>query len=313
MMAVPFLVPAAITIASEFFPVLATKLGGTRGRQAAEQVIQVAATVAGTPRDADPRDIIAALKQDEGKAAEVRLRLEELDQEEHEKIIEDRMDARRYQASIGGRARLRGTMMLLGVIAGLVACIVAVFQSDDAGPLALLTTIAGALLKMLSDAFAFEFGSSSGSKEKDAQIESIQKAMIDTVQARNARDETERDEAQAMIARPPLASVVTLTPGEGDGEGSGETTTVTNDDHHRTAARLRGRAHGNERLTRAPPSGPTTQLGGARPRMDTLARSAGAAGIGELTDALRRRRTPELRRSYPGAFDPPVRADYPVG
>ena len=42
-MPVPYLVPAAIAIASEFFPVLATKLGGTRGRKVAESVIQVAA------------------------------------------------------------------------------------------------------------------------------------------------------------------------------------------------------------------------------------------------------------------------------
>lgn len=200
-MAVPYLVPTAIAIASEFFPVLATKLGGQRGRQVAEHVINVAATVAGTPKDADARQIIAALKEDAGKAAEVRLRLEELDQEEHQRIVEDRADARRYQASIGARARLRGTLMLLGVVAGLVACIVAVFNSADAGALALLTTIAGALLKMLSDAFAFEFGSSAGSKEKDATIESIQKALIDTAQTRNARIEAERDDAQARVAQ----------------------------------------------------------------------------------------------------------------
>lgn len=218
-MAVPFLVPAAITIASEFFPVLATKLGGDRGRQVAEQVIQVAATVAGTPRDADPRDIIAALKKDESKAAEVRLRLEVLDQAEHQRIVEDRMDARRYQASIGERARMRGTLMLLGVVIGLVGCIVAVFHSADAGALALLTTIAGALLKMLSDAFAFEFGSSMGSKEKDAQIESIQKALIDTAQTRTAQLQVERDEAQAMVQQRPVQSILSLP--------EGETTTVT--------------------------------------------------------------------------------------
>lgn len=222
-MAVPFLVPAAIAIASEFFPVLATKLGGARGRQVAEQVIQVAATVAGTPRDADPRDIIAALREDESKGAEIRLRFEELDQAEHQRIVDDRMDARRYQASIGERARMRGTLMLLGVVIGLVGCIVAVFHSADAGALALLTTIAGALLKMLSDAFAFEFGSSMGSKEKDAQIESIQKALIDTAQTRTQQLETERAEAQAMISRPPVQSIVTLP----EGEGATVTTTIT--------------------------------------------------------------------------------------
>jgi hypothetical protein len=239
-MVAQFAVPAAIAIASEFFPVLATKLGGKRGREVAEHVIQVAATVAGTPKGADPREIIAALKEDEAKQAEVRLRLEELDQDEHQRIVDDRMDARRYQASIGARARLRGTLMLLGVVAGLVACIVTVFHSTDAGALALLTTIAGALLKMLSDAFAFEFGSSVGSKEKDATIENIQKALIDSAQARNAQLEAERMPAQAVVLPRPGDTLATSTawsaaPADTDAEPQpqprpGTTVTVRNRD-----------------------------------------------------------------------------------
>lgn len=183
---VPLLIPGAVAIAAQFLPVLATKLGGERGRVIASKVIETAATIAGTPKGADVREIIAALQTDEGKATELRLRLEELDQEEHQRIVDDRANARAYQAAVGSGARFRGTMMLLGVVAGLVACIVAVFRSTtDPAALALLTTIAGALLKMLSDAFAFEFGSSAGSKEKDAQIEKFQKALIDKAQARN--------------------------------------------------------------------------------------------------------------------------------
>jgi hypothetical protein len=185
-----FLVPSAIAIAAEFFPVLATKLGGARGRKLAGHVVDTAARIAGLPRDADPREIIAALGEDGAKADELRLRLEELDQGEHQRIVEDRADARRYQASIGPRSRLRGTFMLLGVVLGLIACITAVLAgTNDPGPLALITTISGALLKMLSDAFAFEFGSSAGSKEKDAHIESIQNALVETARARSERDE----------------------------------------------------------------------------------------------------------------------------
>ena len=113
------------------------------------------------------------------------------------------MDARRYQAQVGMRGRLRGTLMLLGVVVGLVAIIIAVFRGPtDPATLALLTTIAGALLKMLSDAFAFEFGSSLGSKEKDAHIENIQKALMGTAEARNARLEAEQAEARATASRP---------------------------------------------------------------------------------------------------------------
>jgi hypothetical protein len=198
-----FLVPSAIAITAEFFPVLATKLGGPRGKKVAEHIVDAAARIAGLPRDADPREIIAALGEDGAKADELRLRLEELDQQEHQRIVEDRADARRYQASIGARARMRGTFMLLGVVAGLIACIAAVLTgTTDPAPLALVTTISGALLKMLSDAFAFEFGSSAGSKEKDAHIENIQRALIDTARARGERD----DAAIAAFAPRPAPS-----------------------------------------------------------------------------------------------------------
>lgn len=210
----PLLVPGAVAIAAEFLPVLATKLGGERGRVIAGKVVETAARIAGTPKDADIREIIAALNTDEGKATELRLRLEELDQEEHQRIIDDRVDARAYQLAAGSGGRLRGTMMLLGVVAGLVSCIVAVFRSTtDPAALALLTTIAGALLKMLSDAFAFEFGSSAGSKEKDAQIEKFQKVLIDKAQARGGYDgDAPRAAALAMpqdwaAAAPPKAEV----------------------------------------------------------------------------------------------------------
>ncbi len=230
-----FLVPSAIAIASEFFPVLATKLGGARGRAVAEHVIKVAATVAGTPKDADPREIIAALKDDQAKADEVRLRLEELDQAEHQRIVDDRADARRYQATVGPRARLRGTLMLLGVVAGLVACILAVFRSTtDPAALALVTTIAGALLKMLSDAFAFEFGSSSGSKEKDAQIENIQKALLDGAKERNARLDDARE------AREP-AQFFSIERNRGAPEETSEDAGGDTEERGRTMVRVTGR------------------------------------------------------------------------
>jgi hypothetical protein len=217
-MAIPFLVPAAISIASEFFPVLATKMGGARGREVAHQVIDIAASVAGTPRDAGAREIIASLKSDPSRAQELRLRLEELDSAEHQRIVEDRMDARAYQARIGAQGRLRGTLMLIGVVVGLVVTIgVVAFGGLDAGSnpgaLALLTTIAGALLKMLSDAFAFEFGSSAGSKEKTAHIEQMQSALI---QAAGERSRAEREEAAmpepAFVPQPAAPTLATPTP-----------------------------------------------------------------------------------------------------
>ena len=74
--------------------------------------------------------------------------------------------------------------MLIGVTVGLVTCIATGLiisikdKPIDPGVLALITTVAGALLKMFSDAFAFEFGSSRGSKEKDAQVTEFKNALL---------------------------------------------------------------------------------------------------------------------------------------
>ncbi len=189
-MALPMILPAAIAIAAEFFPLLATRLGGKRGERIAAQVVDVAATVAGVPADASARDIVASLKKDPARVEALRVRLAEIDMQSHEAEIRDRESARAYQVSLGPGGRMRGNVMLAGVVVGLVACVVgAALAPLGAGQLALVTTIAGALLKMLSDAFAFEFGSSAGSKEKDQQIERFQKALIDVNQAQAERAE----------------------------------------------------------------------------------------------------------------------------
>ena len=216
-MGIPYLVPTAISIASEFFPVLATKLGGQRGRVVADHVVGIAARVAGMPKDADPRELLARLKSDSELGQELRLRLEELDTQEHERIVEDRMDARAYQAKVGARGRLRGTLMLLGVVAGLVVTISVVSfggvnAADNPGALALLTTIAGALLKMLSDAFAFEFGSSAGSKEKTAHIEQMQTALIEAARERGRAEREEAAYPEPLVPAaptPPVSAIVT--------------------------------------------------------------------------------------------------------
>lgn len=201
-MVASFLVPAAVTLASEFFPMLATKLAGKHGEDVARKAIDIAAKVANMPDTRDPRTLIAALHKDPAAAEQVRYEFEKLNQAEHERILQDRSDARRYQIDIGPQGRKRGNIMLLVAAGGLALCILAVlFPADDASgaKLALVTTIAGALLKMLSDAFAFEFGSSRGSKEKDAHIEQLQRNMMTIGQERGKElIETVRDREQAM-------------------------------------------------------------------------------------------------------------------
>ena len=210
-MVLPLLIPAAVSLASEFFPLLVTKIAGDRAGEVAEKVVDTAAAVAGLPRDAEPREIIERIKGDQLALEKIRYEFELLNQQEHERILEDRQNAREYQMAIGERGRRRGDIMLAGVSIGLAVCVALVLvpqfiigadgepSSLSTGELALVTTVAGALLKMLSDAFAFEFGSSRGSKEKDSQIKEFKDALVKVGSERQvAADELIRSQSRRL-------------------------------------------------------------------------------------------------------------------
>jgi hypothetical protein len=183
------LVPAAIAIAGRFFPSLLGKIAGDRAEEIAQKVVNTAAGIAGIPPDSSPEDIINAIGGDAEAQLQLRLSLAEVQRDVYEMELEDRRSARDSQEKRGSE---RGNAMLIGVVVGLVACVAAVVwpRTPEAplgnGELALLTTIAGALLKMLSDAFAFEFGSSRGSKEKDTQISEFKQALVQAGQERQS-------------------------------------------------------------------------------------------------------------------------------
>jgi len=224
-MVLPFLIPAAISIASEFFPGLATKLGGARGTEIAKKVVEMAASVAGVSPDASPQEIIAGVKAKPGARDQLTYDLEQLNLRETELMLEDRQNARSFQLQSGAK---RGNYMLIGVSTALVACVLIIIvprlaahdpTATDAGlspgELTFIATISGALLKMLSDAFAFEFGSSRGSKEKDEQAAELRDSILKLGQERqNADQEVIRSqekrlgEAQTALTTSVPASVV---------------------------------------------------------------------------------------------------------
>lgn len=80
----------------------------------------------------------------------------------------------------------------------------------DAGVLALITTVAGALLKMLSDAFAYEFGSSRGSREKTAEILQISRSGQ---QATERAVESAQTQAATVASRVAQATTRAITTG----------------------------------------------------------------------------------------------------
>ena len=176
-MAPLYLIPIAIRLASEYLPTLVTKIAGPKAANIAQEVVSTAAAIAGVPSSTKLEEIMSGLESNPMARDELRLQFEQLDL----KYLEDMQDARRSQEVRGGQ---RGNYMLIGVTVGLVTCIATGLiisikdKPIDPGVLALITTVAGALLKMFSDAFAFEFGSSRGSKEKDAQVTEFKNALL---------------------------------------------------------------------------------------------------------------------------------------
>lgn len=211
-MVLPLLIPAAVSIASQVFPLLVTKIAGDKAGEVAEKVVNTAAAVAGLPPDTPPDEIIRRVQGDPEAMERLRYEFELLNQQEHERILEDRQSARDYQIKVGAKGRTRGDWMLMGAGAGLVVCVLTIVIAQRVGSeladgeLALLTTISGVLLKMISDAFAFEFGSSRGSKEKDEIITEFKQALTRIGSSRREQEEGEpgdrREETRASQGAP---------------------------------------------------------------------------------------------------------------
>ncbi|NBB68784.1 MAG: hypothetical protein GVY33_00445 [Alphaproteobacteria bacterium] len=205
-MVLPFLVPVAAQIASEFLPSLVGKLGGDNAEAVAESVVDVAATAAGVPESKDLGEILERLRADAQAQADLKIRLAEIENREEERLLEDRLSARMRSLEVekGGRRNYRADLMLLLSFGGLIACIAAAVWPYPAGralgtpEIGLLTTVAGVLLKMLSDAFAFEFGSSQGSKSKDTLIARFQDQLQEL--ARQRADDPKRESRTARAA-----------------------------------------------------------------------------------------------------------------
>ena len=88
---------------------------------------------------------------------------------------EDRQSARQRDIALLalGRRNLRADIMVVCAAMGLIACLVslAVFKENLPGEaVGIISTIAGIFGACLKDAYAFEFGSSRGSKTKDMAL-----------------------------------------------------------------------------------------------------------------------------------------------
>lgn len=88
----------------------------------------------------------------------------------------DNARARDIALANAGRSNLRADIMVLSAAFGLIACLatITLYRTSLPGEaVGIISTIAGIFGACLKDAYAFEFGSSRGSKLKDSKLSAM--------------------------------------------------------------------------------------------------------------------------------------------
>lgn len=121
-----------------------------------------------------PPEKLAALRQYELEHEEElqRIQLENNKVAAHleEAYLEDRQDARKRDVAFvaAGKRNERGDNLAYMAVGGLLAVVLLVFLAPvDQIQKEILLVVLGALIKIVSDVYAFEFGSSKGEQRKD--------------------------------------------------------------------------------------------------------------------------------------------------
>lgn len=172
-MAFPFFSLAAAL--SEFVPLIGHWIRGDQGEQVAQKVAHIAQTVTGEKETAR---ILNHLKGDPQALLQFQQTLLKLDQELTMADYKDRESARTRDMALAnaGRSNLRADIMVVSAALGLVTCLLTITLYRTTLPgevVGIISTIAGIFGSCLKDAYAFEFGSSRGSKLKDSKLSAL--------------------------------------------------------------------------------------------------------------------------------------------
>lgn len=172
-MALP-LISAALGLA-QFAPSIARWLGGENAEKVATTVVDMAKKLTGQE---DSLVMIQMLRENPGLVIEFQRAVIQLESEFEFMYLRDRQDARARDVAMtqAGRNNIRADIMVLCAAGGLISCLVTLSWYCDNLPgeaVGIISTIAGIFGACLKDAYAFEFGSSRGSKIKDTTVASI--------------------------------------------------------------------------------------------------------------------------------------------
>ena len=178
------LIPIALRVAPSLINLIT---GSDKAEEITQKTVDVVSAVTGidvgTPDGA--QRAADALESDPALMADMTMRLRAIESDEVQALLADRRDGRNRDIEVrklnNGR-NTRADVMLAGAFIALIGCVAgSIWMAFSIGldsvqvqlTFGLLNTISGFLMKILSDAFSFEFGSSRGSKEKSAQLDRL--------------------------------------------------------------------------------------------------------------------------------------------
>ena len=160
---------------SEFAPLIGRWINGEEGAKTAHKVVNIAHAVTG---ENENHKILQALKADPQVLIQFQQGILKMDQEMEMGEHKDRESARLRDIALAnaGRSNLRADIMVVAAAMGLVSCLVTITLYRSALPgeaVGIISTVAGIFGSCLKDAYAFEFGSSRGSKLKDNRLSAL--------------------------------------------------------------------------------------------------------------------------------------------
>jgi hypothetical protein len=165
---------------AEFAPIIAKWIGGEKSEKVAAQVVDTAKRITG---EKEEPSIIRSLSSHPDVLLKFQKEMLQLYKSLEHTEYEDRHSARSRDLAFfqAGRRNLRADIMVICAAGGLGLCLVslAFFKGSLPGEaVGIISTVAGIFGSCLKDAYAFEFGSSRGSKEKDDRVTAVMMGQL---------------------------------------------------------------------------------------------------------------------------------------
>ena len=145
--------------------------GSEKAEEAAQKVIDVARVVTGKD---DASEAVEAIQADPAVLMQFRQAMAGIEADMDRAYLADRQNARGRDVAFvqAGRWNIRADLLALLSVTGLIVCVWFVARDSSLPERAVnaIMFVAGTLAACVRDVFAFEFGSSRGSRDKDALI-----------------------------------------------------------------------------------------------------------------------------------------------